>query len=139
MLGLRGLGGILYVLIEFLFALGNLVANCDSQSLSCHCYWPVVSDFINVLSHQKVVESFMLDKELISQWFSFVLFLSGKRSFKVTGFSNVKKNKYDHYTIMYLPFFFKFTNYTKFLHRLLKQQKMKTIMKLILLKMLTYM
>jgi len=51
--------------------------DCESPALSNHCYWPIVSDFINVLSHKTVAEMFMLNPDLIKQWMKFIGHLTG--------------------------------------------------------------
>jgi len=51
--------------------------DCESRALSNHCYWPIVSDFINVLSHKTVAEMFMLNPDLIKQWMKFIGHLTG--------------------------------------------------------------
>ena len=53
------------------------VVDCESPALSNHCYWPIVSDFINVLSHKTVAEMFMLNPDLIKQWMKFIGHLTG--------------------------------------------------------------
>ncbi|XP_048579140.1 E3 ubiquitin-protein ligase ubr3 isoform X3 [Nematostella vectensis] len=55
----------------------QLVVNCDNRALSHHCYWPIVSDFINILSHKTVAEMFMKNHDLIKQWMTFIQYLTG--------------------------------------------------------------
>ena len=43
-----------------------------------HCYWPLVSDFNNVLSHESVALVFLRDDNLIDMWFQFLSMLQGK-------------------------------------------------------------
>lgn len=43
-----------------------------------HCYWPLVSDFNNVLSHERVALVFLQDDNLIDMWFQFLSMLQGK-------------------------------------------------------------
>lgn len=43
-----------------------------------HCYWPLVSDFNNVLSHESVALVFLRDNDLIEMWFEFLSMLQGK-------------------------------------------------------------
>ena len=40
-----------------------------------HCYWPLVSDLNNVLSHQPVAFRFMSDDTLLEMWFDLHSFL----------------------------------------------------------------
>jgi len=42
-----------------------------------HCYWPLVSDFNNVLSHESVALVFLRDDNLIDMWFQFLQMLQG--------------------------------------------------------------
>ena len=56
----------------------HLVVNCDDNTLRHHCYWPIVSDFINVLSHKTIAEIFMLNTDLIKQWMVFIGLLTGE-------------------------------------------------------------
>ncbi|XP_058960015.2 E3 ubiquitin-protein ligase ubr3 [Pocillopora verrucosa] len=53
------------------------VVNCESRALSNHCYWPIVSDFINVLSHKTIADTFMQNSELIKKWMKFIEHLTG--------------------------------------------------------------
>lgn len=42
-----------------------------------HCYWSLVSDFNNVLSHESVALVFLKDDNLIDMWFQFLSMLQG--------------------------------------------------------------
>lgn len=42
-----------------------------------HCYWPLVSDFNNVLSHESVALVFLRDDKLVDMWFQFLSLLQG--------------------------------------------------------------
>lgn len=42
-----------------------------------HCYWPLVSDLNNVLSHRPVAVKFMGDDNLLERWFSFLSLFQG--------------------------------------------------------------
>lgn len=55
----------------------HAVVNCESRALKNHCYWPIVSDFINVLSHKSIAEMFMQNDDLIRQWMKFIELLTG--------------------------------------------------------------
>ena len=54
-----------------------MVVSCEAQVLSNHCYWPFVSDFINILSHKSIAEMFMNNMDLIKLWLKFVQYLTG--------------------------------------------------------------
>jgi hypothetical protein len=43
-----------------------------------HCYWPLVSDLNNVLSHRPIAIKFMRDDSLLEMWFSFLSMFQGK-------------------------------------------------------------
>jgi E3 ubiquitin-protein ligase UBR3 len=43
-----------------------------------HCYWPLVSDLNNVLSHRPVAVKFMSDDNLLEMWFAFLSMFQGE-------------------------------------------------------------
>ncbi|XP_014668803.1 PREDICTED: E3 ubiquitin-protein ligase UBR3-like [Priapulus caudatus] len=48
--------------------------NCAEKVMKEHCYWPLVSDLINVLSHKAVSFLFMSDAKLLEMWFELVTY-----------------------------------------------------------------
>ncbi|XP_071802919.1 E3 ubiquitin-protein ligase ubr3-like isoform X2 [Asterias amurensis] len=44
------------------------VANCEHPVMKNHCYWPVISDLTNILSHRSVVHKFFTDPALLKMW-----------------------------------------------------------------------
>ena len=72
----------------------HVVVNCGEALLKNNTYWPLVSDFINILSHQSVAKKFLEDHSLLMLWMSFVSFFQGKRTSQ-------------HFLITYLEFLFK--------------------------------
>ncbi|KAJ8351974.1 hypothetical protein SKAU_G00234500 [Synaphobranchus kaupii] len=56
---------------------GHMVVNCGEALLKNNIYWPLVSDFINILSHQSVAKRFLEDHSLLMLWMSFVSFFQG--------------------------------------------------------------
>ncbi|XP_022102355.1 E3 ubiquitin-protein ligase UBR3-like isoform X2 [Acanthaster planci] len=44
------------------------VVSCDHQVMQQHCYWPVISDFSNILSHRSVANKFFTDPSLVKMW-----------------------------------------------------------------------
>lgn len=56
----------------------HVVVNCSEALLKNNTYWPLVSDFINILSHQSVAKKFLEDHSLLLLWMSFVSFFQGK-------------------------------------------------------------
>ncbi|XP_053090023.1 E3 ubiquitin-protein ligase ubr3 isoform X2 [Pangasianodon hypophthalmus] len=55
----------------------HMVVNCGEALLKNNTYWPLVSDFINILSHQSVAKRFLEDHSLLMLWMSFVSFFQG--------------------------------------------------------------
>uniref|UniRef100_A0A8C7FSB3 E3 ubiquitin-protein ligase n=1 Tax=Oncorhynchus kisutch TaxID=8019 RepID=A0A8C7FSB3_ONCKI len=55
----------------------HVVVNCSEPLLKNNTYWPLVSDFINILSHQSVAKKFLEDHSLLMLWMSFVSFFQG--------------------------------------------------------------
>ncbi|CAL9690267.1 unnamed protein product [Knipowitschia caucasica] len=55
----------------------HVVVNCSEALLKNNTYWPLVSDFINILSHQSVAKKFLDDHSLLMLWMSFVSFFQG--------------------------------------------------------------
>ncbi|CAB3374675.1 Hypothetical predicted protein [Cloeon dipterum] len=53
------------------------VIDCETQVMKDHCYWPLVSDLNNVLSHREVAFTFMSDPNLITEWFTLLSFFQG--------------------------------------------------------------
>ena len=56
------------------------MVDCGRQVMKEHCYWPLVSDLNNVLSHKPVAERFMSDNTLLEMWFDFLSMFQGKLS-----------------------------------------------------------
>lgn len=46
----------------------HCVVNCEHEIMKDHCYWPVVSDLINVLSHRRIAHKFLGDPQLVELW-----------------------------------------------------------------------
>ncbi|XP_063285782.1 E3 ubiquitin-protein ligase UBR3 isoform X4 [Pelobates fuscus] len=55
----------------------HVVVNCGEALLKNNTYWPLVSDFINILSHQSVAKKFLEDHDLLVTWMNFVSFFQG--------------------------------------------------------------
>lgn len=55
----------------------HFVIDCAKKVMKEHCYWPLVSDFNNVLSHESVALVFLKDDNLIDMWFQFLSMLQG--------------------------------------------------------------
>ncbi|XP_077978171.1 E3 ubiquitin-protein ligase UBR3-like [Glandiceps talaboti] len=54
----------------------HMVVNCSHRTLVLNCYWPIVSDFINVLSHKAIAERFLKDHTLLKYWMVFLSYFS---------------------------------------------------------------
>lgn len=59
----------------------HFVVDCGSQCMKDHCYWPLVSDLNNILSHRPVALRFLEDDGLLKMWFSFLSMFQGKNKF----------------------------------------------------------
>ncbi|KAG5323686.1 UBR3 ligase, partial [Pseudoatta argentina] len=55
----------------------HYVVDCGRQVMKEHCYWPLVSDLNNVLSHKPVAVKFMSDNTLLEMWFDFLSMFQG--------------------------------------------------------------
>lgn len=55
----------------------HYVIDCATKAMKEHCYWPLVSDFNNVLSHESVALVFLRDDDLVDMWFQFLSMLQG--------------------------------------------------------------
>uniref|UniRef100_T1JNI2 E3 ubiquitin-protein ligase n=1 Tax=Strigamia maritima TaxID=126957 RepID=T1JNI2_STRMM len=55
----------------------NYVVDCSRDIMKDHCYWPLVSDLNNVLSHRPVALKFMGDSTLLDLWFTFLSLFQG--------------------------------------------------------------
>ena len=53
------------------------VVDCAEHVMKDHCYWPLVSDLNNVLSHPPIAFRFMQDEKLLSMWFDFLSMFQG--------------------------------------------------------------
>ena len=56
-----------------------MVVDCEKDTLREHCYWPIVSDLINVLSHKPVAQAFLKNDTLLDFWFGLVGYFQGKK------------------------------------------------------------
>jgi E3 ubiquitin-protein ligase UBR3 len=48
------------------------VVDCSNSVMKDHCYWPLVSDLNNILSHRPVAIKFLEDDGLLQMWFHFL-------------------------------------------------------------------
>ncbi|XP_023311445.1 E3 ubiquitin-protein ligase Ubr3 isoform X2 [Anoplophora glabripennis] len=55
----------------------HYVVDCGKPVMKDHCYWPLVSDLNNVLSHRPVALKFMSDDSLLEMWFTFLAMFQG--------------------------------------------------------------
>ncbi|XP_019758460.2 E3 ubiquitin-protein ligase Ubr3 isoform X2 [Dendroctonus ponderosae] len=55
----------------------HYVVDCTTSVMKDHCYWPLVSDLNNVLSHRPIALKFMSDDTLLEMWFSFLSMYQG--------------------------------------------------------------
>ncbi|KAL1497456.1 hypothetical protein ABEB36_008425 [Hypothenemus hampei] len=55
----------------------HYVVDCARSVMKDHCYWPLVSDLNNVLSHRPVALKFMSDDILLEMWCDFLSMFQG--------------------------------------------------------------
>ncbi|XP_022907951.1 E3 ubiquitin-protein ligase Ubr3 [Onthophagus taurus] len=55
----------------------HYVVDCSRKLMKEHCYWPLVSDLNNVLSHRPVALKFLADDALVEMWFAFLSMFQG--------------------------------------------------------------
>ena len=55
------------------------VVDCSKHVMKDHCYWPLVSDLNNVLTHPPSAFKFMSNNTLLSMWFDFLKMFQGMR------------------------------------------------------------
>ena len=55
----------------------HMVVDCAHAVLREHCYWPIVSDLINVLSHKPIAHKFMENDTLLQFWFELISYFQG--------------------------------------------------------------
>lgn len=55
----------------------HYVINCGHQITKQHCYWPLVSDLNNILTHKRVVLEFLRDTNLLDVWFRLLSMYQG--------------------------------------------------------------
>ena len=53
------------------------VVNCNHEIIQYHRYWPVVSDFHNLLSHGKIARHFLGEAALIRRWMGILTHFTG--------------------------------------------------------------
>ncbi|XP_052826304.1 E3 ubiquitin-protein ligase UBR3 [Octopus bimaculoides] len=53
------------------------VVDCDSKAMKDHCYWPIVSDLINLLSHHTIALQFMENVNLVNTWLCLLVYFQG--------------------------------------------------------------
>ncbi|KAK6165726.1 hypothetical protein SNE40_022591 [Patella caerulea] len=53
------------------------VVDCSNEIMKDHCYWSIVTDFINLLSHRRITLKFLEDEELVTLWVEMLSYLQG--------------------------------------------------------------
>ena len=62
------------------------VVDCSQHVMKHHCYWPVVSDLNNLVSHSPIAFRFMADNTLLTMWFDFLKTFQGMNlNFRILG------------------------------------------------------
>ena len=55
----------------------TLVVDCSRDVMKEHCYWPIVSDLINILAHKSVAKVFVENETLLIFWFELMAYFQG--------------------------------------------------------------
>lgn len=55
----------------------HMVVDCTNDIMKEHIYWPIVSDFINLLAHKKVAHKFLSDSKLVVMWLDLLSYFQG--------------------------------------------------------------
>ena len=55
----------------------HMVVDCANIAMKEHCYWPIVSDLINLLSHKTITTKFLSDTRLVTMWLDLLSYLQG--------------------------------------------------------------
>lgn len=53
------------------------VLDCTNDVIKDHCFWPLISDLVNIMSHKPIAVKFMSDSLLLDIWFEMIGFLQG--------------------------------------------------------------
>ena len=56
----------------------TLVVDCSRDVFREHCYWPIVSDLINILAHKSVARAVFDDQRLLLFWFELLAYFQGQ-------------------------------------------------------------
>ncbi|XP_074659002.1 E3 ubiquitin-protein ligase UBR3-like [Tubulanus polymorphus] len=55
----------------------HMVVDCSKDILRDHCYWPVVSDLINLLSHSSIANQIFDDLKMMPMWLELISYFQG--------------------------------------------------------------
>ncbi|XP_060602002.1 E3 ubiquitin-protein ligase UBR3-like, partial [Ruditapes philippinarum] len=55
----------------------HMVVDCSHEAMKEHCYWPIISDLINLLSHKEIAHQFLSDSKLVSMWLELLSYFQG--------------------------------------------------------------
>ncbi|KAK3103122.1 hypothetical protein FSP39_016629 [Pinctada imbricata] len=55
----------------------HMVVDCSKEMMKEHCYWPIVSDLINLLSHKRIAHIFLSDPKLVDMWLDLLSYFQG--------------------------------------------------------------
>ncbi|WAQ93484.1 UBR3-like protein [Mya arenaria] len=55
----------------------HMVVDCSNESMKEHCYWPIISDLINLLSHADIAYKFVSDSKLVIMWLELLSYFQG--------------------------------------------------------------
>ncbi|ESO97194.1 hypothetical protein LOTGIDRAFT_51305, partial [Lottia gigantea] len=55
----------------------HAVVDCSHDIMKDHCYWSIMTDFNNLLSHRSIALKFLQDEELVTLWIDMIVYLQG--------------------------------------------------------------
>ncbi|KAL4222682.1 E3 ubiquitin-protein ligase ubr3 [Mactra antiquata] len=55
----------------------HMVVDCSHEAMKEHCYWPIISDLINLLSHREIAHKFLSDSKVVSMWLDLLSYFQG--------------------------------------------------------------
>lgn len=55
----------------------HMVVDCSHEAMKEHCYWPIISDLINLLSHREIAHKFLSDGKVVSMWLDLLSYFQG--------------------------------------------------------------
>lgn len=63
-----------------------LVVDVDHRIIVKNVYWPLLSDFVNILSQEKIALAIMENPKYFNLWLRFLTLFQGKKKFHIHQF-----------------------------------------------------